>query len=264
MTSIALHPTPEWQTVAKEQVGTVGLALRKEIWLFFIALAAFAALIIWSAIRGMHGQGSQQGSLAFGPSGVVPMVLLALFIPFSVWRGEDPSRRSYHWTMPVARGPHTLTKVLAGWIWVMAALVVYLLFIFALGAVVRQITGRYVASESLPAWEWVLAFTSTTIAYLLGSIAVVASDHPWRWLIGICTAYGLAIWLFKSLGLFALVQRLLDVVVGRYGLSSAIFGNVMGPGRVPSMSLWLSATLAWGAVGVIGVLLASYHRPRAV
>jgi hypothetical protein len=145
MTSTSLHPTPSSRTVATEQFRAVGLALRNEGIFFIAALVVFSVVIIGGAVQFTHSQhpaGAHMG-FRYGSSGAIPMFLIGLLVPFGVWRSEDPARRSYHWSMPVARGPHTVMKLLSGWVWLMIATILYLLFMIAVSHLVSMITAQW-------------------------------------------------------------------------------------------------------------------------
>jgi hypothetical protein len=189
------------------------------------------------------------------------MSLIALLIPFGVWRSEDRARRAYHWAMPVARAEHTLIKTFAGWLWLMGGVALYLVTLALLGVVMRAITGAGV--DRVPAmWEWLVPFTSATIAYLLTSIAIVGSAHAWRWIGGVIVGYLIALLVCEVLELPD-VQRTIKLLMdGTYGLSAAIFGNVNTAYTghthyVGDPARWLGATLLWGALVGAGTWLAA-------
>src|SRR6185312_3062904 len=275
MTSTSLHPTPSSRTVATEQFRAVGLALRTEGIFFVAALILFGALIIVSAVRFAHGDHSPNAHMGFryGSSGAIPMFLVGLLIPFGVWRSEDPARRSYHWSMPVARGPHTVVKLLSGWGWLMIATILYLLFIIAVAYSVSMITGEQPWQRPTPAWEWAVAFTAPTLGYLLTSIAVIGSDHPWRWIGGILIGYGVLLAVLKSFGMEDIARALNTISDGRYGLNAALFGAFTDGARGVTvgvtretmasmrMGTWVLAMPLWIIGSAIAVTVASYrHR----
>lgn len=250
---------PERGGIMREQISAVGVALRKERRIFFAVLAVLAVLGIVGAIRATGNNHKMGFSYDIGVS--MPMVLAALFLPFSVWRGEDPARRTYHWAMPIARGPHTLMKVVAGWLWLTLGTIVYLLFVVAMGAAMGYITGSPYEHASVPAWQWLVPFTATTIAYLLITIVVVASDHPWAWIGGILAGYLIAFLFLNALDMGDVARALGKVVDGQYGLNAAIFGHLSDrPFREPGLDRWLGAALIWGAIAIAGTVTAAYHR----
>jgi hypothetical protein len=274
MTSISLHPTPQSRTIATEEFRAVGLALRNEAIFFISALLVFAVIIISGAVRytqSVHSVGSHMG-FRYDAGAAVPMFLVGMLIPFGVWRSEDPARRAYHWSMPVARGPHTVMKLASGWAWLMIATVLYVVFIILLANVTGMITGRPAWDGTAPAWEWVAAFTAPTLGYLITSTAVIGSDHPWRWIGGVLIGYGVLVALLKAFGLESLAIVLSSIFDGRYGLNAALFGSTRGgPGihvGVSSetiialrMSSWLVAMPLWIIGSAIAVAVASYrHR----
>jgi hypothetical protein len=271
MTSTSLHPTPSPRSVVIEQFRAVGLALRNEGFFFIGALLLIGILVVANTIRMVNLHPSTVGNTGFtyGSAGAVPIFVMALLIPFGVWRAEDPAHRAYHWTMPVARGPHTIVKFLSGWAWLMIAAAVYLVFVVLLATVISMITGAPNRVATGPGWEWLVAFTATTLAYLLTSIAVIGSDHAWRWVGGLFLGFWVLIGIFESFGMRDVSTALRTVWDGGYGLKAALFGIVPGGddhmrGRLMnelSMIRWLVAMPLWIIGSGVAVTLASYrHR----
>jgi len=248
MTSVSLHEVPDWRTVVREQWRAVGLALRGEIVLVVGLLVVFLVVAALTAIRAARDPHMNVGFM-YGPAASIPTSILALLIPFGVWRSEEPSRRDYHWSMPVAQVSHTLTKVLLGWAWLMLLVGAYVLFLLALWANATFVAGEPVHLSAAP-WEWLVPFAAATVAYLVGSVFVVGSDHPWRWIMGVTLAF-LLVFAFLSAVSLDDVRRLeTSILSGRYGLNAALFGQVEGPGRNdgPSLTRWLTATVLWAAL----------------
>jgi hypothetical protein len=275
MTSTSLHPTPSSRAVAVEQFRAVGLALRTEAILFVSALLVLSGIIIANAIRFVqtHPEGQLQMGFTYRAEGVIPIFLVALLIPFGVWRSEDPSRRAYHWSMPVARGPHTIVKLLSGWLWMMIAVAVYLLCIIMLGRIIPAIVGEAARPGVTPGWEWVAAFTAATLGYLLTSIAVIASNHPWRWIGGLVIGYGVLVAVLNAFGMQEAGRALQTISDGAYGFNAALVGATQdGPRgvsvgmtretmRALRFSTWLVAMPLWIIGSGIAVTIASYrHR----
>ncbi len=272
MTSTSLHPTPSTRNVAVEQFRAVGLALRTETYFFLAALSLIGVLVVSSTIREMHlhpGSGVDH-SFTYGSMGAIPVLLMALLIPFGVWRAEDPSRRAYLWTMPVARGPQTVIKLLSGWGWLMLAGVVYALFIILLATINSMITGGPNVVASGPGWEWMVIFSATTLGYLLTSVAVIGSDHAWRWIGGLVLGYWVLMGVFASFGMQDAGLALRTIWDGVYGLKAALFGTgpdayVNGASRMMMRetleSHWLVAMPLWIIGAGIATAIASYrHR----
>lgn len=274
MTSISLHPTPSSRAVAVEQFRAVGLALRTEAILFISALVVLGGIIIANAVRLVqtHAEGHQLG-FTYRVEGVIPILLVALLIPFGVWRAEEPSRRAYHWSMPVARGPHTIAKLLSGWLWMMIAVSVYLLCIIAIGHILPAITGEASRPGTTPGWEWIAAFTAATLGYLLTSIAVIGSNHPWRWIGGLVIGYSVLVAVLNAFGMPEAGRMLSMISDGAYGFKAALVGATQdGPRgasvgmtresmRVLRFSTWLIAMPLWIIGSGIAVAIASYrHR----
>jgi hypothetical protein len=277
MTSTALtslHPAPRWGVVAREQLWAAVLALRAEGIGFLALLALLSVFAIGVAAR-VAADPYRGESVGYSPEESVVVAVLGLLAALGIWRDEGPSRRDYHWAMPVDRRAHTFTKVLAGWAWLMGAVAVFLATIVGLAAVLDAITGDALRSAPL-GWQWLVPFTAATVAYLLGSTAALASDHPWRWVVGIVAAYFLAKVLAEGFGVRGAEPLLTRVTHGYYGLNAAAFGQIdrivtatehVPAGTVmrisaygPDARRWASATLLWGALGTGGVLLAALRR----
>ena len=273
MTSTSLHPTPPSQTIATEEFRAVGLAIRNEAIFFVGALLLFVVLIIASAVNFAHEHHSTSAHMGFtyGASGAIPMFLVGLLIPFGVWRSEDPSRRAYFWSTPIARGPHTVMKLLSGWGWLMIATALYLVFIIAMAIVVPMITGEAAWQATTPGWEWVAAFSASTLGYLLTSVVVIGSDHPWRWIGGVLIGYGVLLAVLSSFGMGEVARAINTITDGSYGLNAALIGSVkQASGTVMlrgshevverlSMGSWMIAMPLWIICSAIAVTIASYR-----
>ena len=214
--------------------------------------------------------------LGYWPPGTFVTMLIGLFLPFGIWRSEDPSRRTYHWTMPIARAPHTLLKMLAGWVWLMAAVAVYMGYHAVQFLLLAHTPGAVGAEAHLLAWQWAIPYVAATVVYLLSSLVVIASDHPWRWIGGIPIAYGIALGFLSAPGLAGVRRALIDVWLGSYGLYTVICGigfdhfvevmtRTLGhlpPPTTADFVLWLKAAALWTVMGGVGVCAAAYRRPE--
>jgi hypothetical protein len=225
--------------------------------------------------------------------------LLALVFPIAVWRGEDRFGPGFLWTFPVDRRRHALTKVFAGWIWLMSAVALFVLWLLALtllsgGSLLREETIR-VLSSSVPApgafadpgavqtvrltpqpLFWLTPFTAATGAYLLASALALGLRHPLRWIVG--TALGLQ--LVVIAGDAANVEwpsRLLRALyAGPYGIDTLLSARTesvevwvtLSTGEhvhawraLPHLGQWATATLLWTGVGLV-ILWAAASRHR--
>ena len=273
MTSITLHPAPRTRVIAVEQFRAVGLALRNEAIFFVSSLFIVGVILTAGAVRFAQTPHRPDAHMGFhySAAGAIPMFLVALLLPFGVWRSEDPARRAYHWSMPLARGPHTLMKVLSGWAWLMIGTMVFLAFVLGVGSLVRMITGDQAWQGTTPAWEWRVAFTSPTMGYRLTSISVIGSDHPWRWIGGVVIGYTILIALLQSFGMVEIANALNTISNGRYGLNAALFGSTHDGARGVTigvtreamsalrMSTWIIAMPIWMAASAVAVAVASYR-----
>lgn len=184
----------------------------------------------------------------------VGMLVFALFWPFRVWRGEAPSRRDYHWAMPVSHRDHDLARVAAGAVGLLAVAAV----LYAAGAVTALAAGHAGLLE-LSAWAWVGLLLGPLLPYALSSIFLVRCEHPAGWLWGVLVLL-LALWLLDAGREVAGVSTL---VSGRFGLGWAAGGAVFGEWMArPAGGLWLATWAAWLALFTGGVLLAASTRSR--
>ena len=238
----------------KEQIAAVSIAIRKEQWFFVGTLIAFLILAVYGALT--HGQSHGQGDMDFGPAAIIPMSLVALLIPFGVWRAGDRERRAYDWAMPIAQSTHTIVRMLAGWLWLMLGVVTYIVFILAVEVIVIGASGGSL-SLHVPAWIWLTPFTATTIAYLLTSIAIIGSEHPWRWIGGIVVGYLASLLVLQIVHMPDVGRALQQIFSGYYGLAAAIFGDIHTINDTPHFERWLGATALWGALAIVGVWLAA-------
>ncbi|HVG45699.1 MAG TPA: hypothetical protein VM890_13255, partial [Longimicrobium sp.] len=115
----ALNPVPGWMDVLREQLASVGLALRREA----MMVAGFATLITGLVLTSELQNGG--GGIPLTPTEGIAAVVAALLIPLAVWKGEDPSRRGDHHAMPVDQGAHAVARGVAGLAWTLAAVAAF-------------------------------------------------------------------------------------------------------------------------------------------
>jgi hypothetical protein len=280
MDTTLLHPLPRRGAVLREQLRTVGFSLRREAALAAGGLGALSAWVL--SIHATHLSGPE---ISLVPDAMVPAVLVALFAALAVWKGQDPARRGYHWSMPVDHAGHALARALSGWAWLVAAIGAYMAWL----GVMAIFTGGGFAVESrweghrgmvvsaVAAWRWLVPFAGATILYLFGTALALASRHPWRWLAGGAVGFVfLTAWAASLGGRTPLHEAIETLWAGEYGLRTAISGLSPNPsgygshglfyvgawGMIPSLGAWIAAAALWlaGALGIAA--LAARRQPR--
>jgi hypothetical protein len=240
---------PRLRAVLLEQVRATGLSLRGPA-LIAAALVALVTLFAGSQVL------SRGVDLTLNAWPTQLPGLMGALLPIAVWARDERFGPAFLWTLPVDRRRHALTKVVAGWVWLMGGVALMALWLLA---ITRATGGRALPPETLhvltsqvavagpvdPAalrtvpWApgpLILAvpFTAATACYLLGSALMLGSRHPLRWVIGVVLAYVLSSiaseaasaqprvgWLSDAPG------RLLRLLVdGRYGLDALLTARI--------------------------------------
>jgi hypothetical protein len=282
----AFHPLPPAGAVARQNLRAVAESVRWEAAAAVALMATLLLMIVLGESQGSSGADYDVADMTW------PVVILGLFAPMSVWKGEEPSRRSYLWSMPVDRFRHTLLKVASGWSVLMVLVAVYVLWAMA----VALVTGGHITinpeweaelMRDLPPgtlirdmtlsghpWLWLVPFTAATTTYLLGTVLALLTDHPLRVVAGTAFAFFLVIGLAESSG--GTTEQMADdlfmhLVAGPYGIVTQATGILhsfedAAPGVLknrPSLGAWARATLLWAGAGLVGVVLAARtHQER--
>lgn len=252
----ALNDGPRMRTILLEQLGLTGLLLRGG-GVFFGLLLMFALALPFLTLSGTaahpDGQRANVSNLTFTPEMSLVMVFLALIVPLIVWRDEDPTRRDYHWLMPVSRRTHTLLRVIAGWGWTMVATLAYVLVLAALPVIVQHLTRvPQPYHPRFSAWEWLVPFGAASVAYAFASVAAVTAQRPLVWIFGGLAIYGGTILVMLTQGMRRGAAVLLHAWDGSFGLRPALYGvSAAADGLVsPDLGHWLAATIFWGGIAV--------------
>ncbi len=267
MTTITLHEPPAWQGVARQQLRSVGGAMRQMAIVLAAVLVAILLLSIFVAVRSTMLRPDRFG-FAFDPGMTVPFGILGLFAAGGVWQREEPSRRAYHLAMPVQRATHTWLRVGAGWVWLMAGVVVTLLMLGLLGVVTAAIGGGALTWRP-PVWGWLTPFAAATIIYLLSSIALVGAEQSILWLVGAPFGVWLVLYLptlYQWRSGAQWVDRLVNSPFNPGVAFWPMIAAVSEPRLLPAPLRWqpvVMGTLFWTAVGLAGVWLAARRTPRA-
>lgn len=204
MTESTLHPMPRLRDVLLEQLRATGLALRTQIIALIALLSLATVLVVIFDLR-------QGDVIDFHPERWMLPGVAGLLLPIAIWKAEQRFGPGFLWTLPVDRRSHALAKVFAGWIWLMAAVAVFFLWLLGL----TLLSGGAILGEEaiwlLPATEmfspappgaielealrtfrllpnplyWLIPFTGATGTYLLASALALGSRHILRWIVAI-------------------------------------------------------------------------------
>jgi hypothetical protein len=254
--------------VLLEQVRTTGHGLRGAA---LVAAALVALLTLWVALQG----GSRDGDVSRNAWPTQLPGLLGALLPVAVWARDERFGPGFLWTLPVDRRAHACLKVLAGWVWLMAGVALFVLWLLA----VTVATGGRLTPETLqlvpygiaaagpidPAalrtvrWApgpliWAVPFTAATACYLLASAFALGTRRPLRWVIGTVLSFVLATvasqaasaqlrvgWLYRA------PEHLLRLLLeGRYGLDAVLTARLESLGGSTSLTTGQSARVWWG------------------
>ena len=196
-------PLPGWRDVLMEHVRTMGAALRVPI-LIALALAVVGTIALAVQVR----MGNIDKHFLAEPSSL-PGIIGAL-LPVALWAREERFGPGFLWTLPVDRSRHALLRVLAGWLWLMAGVALYLVCQLVLALVhdgtvlpvvtLQILTAPLATSGPLdPAalravqWApgpivWIIPIAAATATYLVASAIMLGIRHHLRWFAGALVA----------------------------------------------------------------------------
>lgn len=294
MTDVATRRPPELGAVWKEQLRVTRLAFGREA---ALVLGALALLLLAGVLAARFPalaallDSSSPGTARFDPAEpgfAFVGVVIALVFCVLVWRGERPFGDSPLWSLPVDHRRHTLMKVAAGWVWLMAILgTAYLLLVLATiasGGVLGADEVRAVITDSsaffagdagatrdvawtTPWWEWVAPLSAATAAYLAASALWLGVRLPLVWAVGIWMVGGMTMGLAWRFDIQPLVRGfdLLGWFIGAEDFNGfwrlATGDRAFGWTRLPTLGLWLGSSVFW--IGLTGAgLFAAVRRPR--
>jgi hypothetical protein len=233
---------PRPLTVLREQLRTVSGMLRVPA----IAAGGVLTLIVMDALRETFQSGARFG---FRPELSMLPPMAGLLLPIAVWKGEDRFGPGFFWSLPVDRRVHALLRVCAGWVWLMAAVAVFvlgqlLLTLLSGGNVLGEETLQLlptpvfaergsVSAEALRAvaWTprpllWLAPFTGATTLYVIGSAVALGLRHPLRWIIGFglgCLMFAFTSRAADARWLGDMAERLVQTLfVGPFGLDAVM------------------------------------------
>lgn len=295
MNPIVLHPTPRWRDVVTAQLRAVTIALRVPARMALALLAAVSLLVGFQIV-------ANDEALQFHPEHSTLPGILGLVLPAAVWRREDQFDAAFLWSLPVDRTRHALVKVLAGWIWLIGAVALFVLWWLAMTLAsgltpFSQETRRVLPSfaygvtfepgaiQHVP-WTpepllWLVPFGAATGMYLLASALALATRYPLRWIAGSIPAVFLVLFAVSDMGNLGpdgIDPMLSALVNGPYGLDALLTARtesnqvaaVLTTGdrvvvwwELPDLRQWAIATLLWTAAGLVALVAAAAgHRER--
>jgi hypothetical protein len=252
---------PRSGAVVLEQIRSVGFPVR---WagLFAAAMGLLTTLLATDFLR--TGR-----VIHFHPEYQMLPGLIGLTMPIAIWKGVARFGPSLFWTFPVDRRWHALSRVLAGWVVLIAIVAVFVVLQLALtlftgGDLLADETLRVLLSLStstrgaldLPMqtvrWTptplfWLVPFTAATGTYVMSSAVALGLRDPLRWtlsvVLGLLVVFAIgdvvnAEWL--SGGLVSVLQT---IFAGPYGLDALLTAR--------TESLKNEVLLAGGDVAVI-------------
>ena len=296
MSKATLPSTPPPRAVLSEQVRTVGLATRREllaVGVFLFGMVLFAGAI--ALLPGLRVQVDLDIPLGLNPEELGYLaVIVALFFPLAVWKGEATFGDTQLWRLPVDRPRHLWMKVGAGWVWLMAVVAAGLVAIVSVvhlsggtagtegtrlvvvdpvAAAAGGAAGLAPAAWVTPWWQWVMPFTAATAIYLLASTVWLSTAHPWRLIAGgwiLVLAFGGLVEVVRSPALDAPIEvvvasfdRLVSTGAGalRRFTRTADGELVRSWHGLPSFGAWLGASVTWIVAGLAGIGFAAFrHR----
>jgi hypothetical protein len=273
---------PAFGALLTGQLRAVALALVREATLAGIALALICILSLLMALR-------YNERLDLDPGLLQPTLIVAMLLPFAVWKGDPAFGHAYLWTLPVRRQEAAIAKTLAGAVWLMAAMLVTFL---SLSAVVLASGGSVGVSAvrlvdmggglatatrmnwSTPVWMWLTPFGSALVLYLLVSAALLGLRYPFRWLAGIGAGVPLVLILMASIAPEGVIDRAVETFRetlwgGAFGIDFVMNGGETSLGdfvsrddrrilwrSLPDPGRWAMATFVWLSAAALAVALA--------
>ena len=290
MKDLDLHPLPRLGAVLKEQTRAVGITLRPLAIGVGILLAVFGGYALYdNMVR-------PNATVGLPPDLLMYLSFVGIALPlFARWGSVTPFRPGLPWTLPVDRAHHALIRVTGGWLWLMVAVAVLLLW--AVG--VPFISGGSLIEPrlflvapfsdprpldpaslptllwSIPWWLWLVPFPAATAFYLFSSALLLATPRPERWVAGTILGLFLLIFMTERANLTWLADitdaALVPLVDGRYGLSTLVTGATayvasvdLPPGEsmpmfvgVPTFGRWAVSSGLWTGLGLATIWLAA-------
>lgn len=230
-------------------------------WALAALTTAVAAPMILVAMYGAAPTDDLTLSEVLGNLWSFPVLLSLVWPMAAAWRGDPPSGRGYHWTLPVDRWVHQLLRAAAGWLHLMAGLTAGVGVAWAWSAAAR--------GGMAPGDPAVLLglIPCATLLYLVGTVAAVATERPLIWLFVSWIAVAAIESLARTQG-WTLVRRFVGEVfttgalslsaaaAGPQGVEAGLASELVAWRPWQALPLWLAVTAA------LVVLAARLHLER--
>jgi hypothetical protein len=250
MTEATLHNPPRMNDVLRAHLRMVAKNLRWPV----IAGAVFLAIvtvIVGRSILLAHEE------LQFHPEQLLLPSQIGLFLPLIVWLREKHWSDGLLFTLPVDRQRNALSRVVAGWMWLMVIIAVLFAWMLiasllsgnnVLGAEtlnmlpadvsaamntfpypslrdLQPFTAETVSHRTNPLL-WLAPFTGATVLYLIMSAVLLASRYPLRWIAGVVVSFMLVAGIADATEITALERLPLYVLrplmLGEYGMDAVL------------------------------------------
>lgn len=234
MSEVTLQRAPAMRDVVREHIRVVALGLRPVALVATIVFGIVTILVTVDAARG-------HGATWFDSDEWFPIAYAAFLCPFAVWRRDSPFGAAFLWTLPVDRRRLALTRVFAGWLWLMLALTLFVAWQFVLALLVGVHSPHIVPFVS---------FIGATAMYLLGSALVLGVRHSLRWLLG-------------GIALVVVGNPAIDALVASHAVATAVSAAETSWRTFSPFLQWTFIFILWLGAGLVALWAAlSRHGER--
>jgi hypothetical protein len=251
------RPATGWTSLL-QQIRLLGVSRR---WAYLIT-----CFVGWIAIYRVLP--TPNGAWSVYPSLIAGIIAGAAW-PLITWNAEAPSRRGYHWSLPVARLPHDLARVAAGALYLLVGIAA--LAAACVGLAISD--GSLAELRAVPRILWLSFFTAPLLTYLLVSpIALWNEYRITRYaLIGFIVMGALAGFVGGPFVVF--ITAVLDPIMmhDTFGLAEVLVGTAARVGMDAAVGnaatvpdTWWSAVALWFGVALVANTAAAAWRPDDV
>jgi len=251
MANKTLNPDPSLAAISRAQFRMLVHLQRRDFVILGILVVMMVGLALWGQTTQVDADSAGDDTLQIFRGLAILFGLAGAFWPLGVWRADSPAQRGYFWALPVERRRHTLIRLAAGWV-VLVAVTAIIMAIAVLAMVPTEL--RYEGSQLDLGGAW-QPFAAATLAYVIVSALAVLFENPFRWI-----AY---LWL-GVLGLYVVgeaaeMEGLSEWVEDAVGSLFVAFGGTLMEEN-ESVAGWSRHYLIWLAVGSAALVSALLWR----